>query len=268
MAKVMILIDWENVRRGLLENYVETVSVDQVMDAFTKVAKEIGELDSAKFFGDFTLRREEARAIGNRRLFYTENVLRSRSIKDQADPTIIATIMELIFTDKEISVILLGAGDSSYCDVVRRVVQKGKDVRICAVALDVSTDLASLAPLFPIEKYLEVRLTRRTREAMQPSLPSLSPKEISRWLKLVKLLYGLESRLPFVALNYLLSTIMPSYRLGGQTKDDRFSYLETARESGIVAIEEIDNPARPGYKMWVVKLNREAPIVKEILSIK
>ncbi len=268
MKRIVVLIDWENIRRGLSENYVETVTVDQVMDAFTKVAKEIGDLKQARFFGDFTLRREEARAIQNRVLFYPENVLRSRSIKDQADPAIIATIMELIYTGKDFDIILLGAGDSSYCDVVRRAVQNEKDVRICAVALGLSPDLASLATVFPIEKYLDIKLTRRTREALQPSLPALSPKEISRWLKLVKLLYSMESTLSFVSLNYFQNTIMPSYRLGGQTKDDRYSYLETARESGIAVTEEIDNPTRPGYKMWIIKLNREAAVVKEILAIK
>jgi len=58
---------------------------------------------------------------------------------------------------------------------------------------------------------------------------------------------------------------MLSYSLGGQTQDARSAYIENARENEIISVEQIDNPARPGFKMRVIKLNRDNPIVKEIL---
>lgn len=265
--QVVALIDWENIRRRLSDNYLEVVNIVQVMDAFEKVIGEIGTLDKASFYGDFTLRRDEARQIEKRPRFYLKNVLRSLTQRDRVDPVIVADIMEMLQPEKGNKAILLGAGDSSYCDVVRRAIHY-RDVRICAVGVDVSTELASLAPLFPIERYLDIALTRRIGHMVPETLPPLSPKEISRWMKLVKLVHSLESTLPFVGHSYLLNTIMPSYRLGGQTSDDRFAYLETARELDILKIEETDNPARPGSKMRVVKLNRENQLVKEILAIK
>lgn len=268
MNQVVVLIDWENVRKRLADNYVESVNITRVMDAFEKVVKEIGKLRRATFFGDFTLRRDEARVVQSRPLFEYKNVLRSVSQRDQTDPVIVADIMQTIYTEKEVDTVLLGAGDSTYCDVVRRAFQHGKDVRICAVGVDVSTELASLAPLFPIERYLDIPLTRRTSRVMPATLPTLSPKDVSKWMKLVKLLQQLEATLSFVGLSYFQNTIMPSYRLGGQTGDDRFAYLETARELDIIAFEEIDNPTRPGYKMRAIKLNRENELVKEILALK
>lgn len=78
----------------------------------------------------------------------------------------------------------------------------------------------------------------------------------------------MESKLPWVAVSYFHKDIMLSYNLGGQTQDARSAYIENARESEIITIEQIDNPARLGFKMRVIKLNRDTPLVKEILARK
>lgn len=77
--RIEAFIDWENIRRRLSDNYIEKVSVDQVMEAIKKVANEIGTLRQATFYGDFTLRREEARDIERKPHFGIRNVLRARS---------------------------------------------------------------------------------------------------------------------------------------------------------------------------------------------
>lgn len=268
LNQVEILIDWENIRRRLADNYAEAITIEQVMSAFEKVAKEIGRIQIATFYGDFTLRRDEARSIESKPLFKVRNVLRTVTQRDRVDSVIIADIMEMLTIQTEHSNIILGSGDSTYCDVIRRAIQKGLDTRICAVGVDVSAELSSLAPVYPIERYLNVQLTRRTRHVLQDTLPTLSSKDLARWMKLVKLLQSLETTLPFVGSAYFQNTIMASYFIGGQSRDDRFAYMETAREMGVIILYDIDNPTRPGYKMNAVKLNRENPVVKEILSIK
>jgi uncharacterized LabA/DUF88 family protein len=264
--RIEAFVDWENIRRRLSDNYIEKVSVDQVMEAIKKVANEIGTLRQATFYGDFTLRREEARNIQRKLHFIIRNVLRARSGRDQTDPALIADLMELIFTPHDFDSILLCSGDSSYCEVVRKVSIKGTKIYICAVGIDASPDLTSLAPLYPIEKYLDVQLTRKLPE--QQVLTGLSPKDLFHWAKFVSILDSVESRLSFVALSYFCRDIMLSYLIGGQTQDDRYAYIESARESGIISIEQIDNPARPGKKMSAIKLNRDNPVVKEILGRK
>lgn len=52
--RVEAFIDWENIRQRLSDNYIERVSVDQVMEAVSKVANEIGALRLATFYDDFT----------------------------------------------------------------------------------------------------------------------------------------------------------------------------------------------------------------------
>ncbi|MBM3119442.1 MAG: NYN domain-containing protein [Chloroflexi bacterium] len=261
--RIDAFIDWENIRQRLSDNYVEKVSIDQVMEAIKKVANEIGELRQATFYGDFTLRREEARVIEGKTHFRYRNVLRARRGGDWTDPVLITELMEAIYTPRDFDSILLCSGDSHYCEVIRKASIKGVKVYICAVGADASTDLTSLAPLYPIEKYLDIQLTRRM-PGQQP-LTGLSPKDLARWVKFVTILDSIESTLPFVSLSYFHKQIMLSYLIGGQTQDDRWAYIESARESEIITTEKIDNPARPGFKMSIIKLNRENPIVKEIL---
>lgn len=262
--RVDAFIDWENIRQRLADNYVEKVSIDQVMDAIRKVATEIGELRLASFYGDFTLRREEAKIIESKTHFRIRNVLRLG--KDQTDAVLITELVEAILTSQDFDSILLCSGDSHYCEPVRKASLKGRKIYIFAVGLDVSPYLTSLAPLYPVERYLNVQLTRKVADVQQQTLAGLSPRDVSRWAKFVSILASMESKLPFVAISYFHKNIMLSYGLGGQTQDDRNAFLEEARESGIINIEEIDNPVRLGYKMRVIKLNRGNLIVKEILA--
>ena len=264
--KIDAFIDWENIRRRLGDNYTEKVSIDQVMEAIKKVASEIGQLRQATFYGDFTLRREEARVIERKTHFRIRNVLRSLRGIDQTDPVLITELTEVIFTPHDFDSILLCSGDYHYCEPIRKASIRGIKVYICAVGLDVSADLASLAPFYPIERYLDIPLTRKVPG--QQILTGLSPKDIAHWAKFVSIIDSMESTLPFIALSYFHKDIMLSYNLGGQTHDDRWAYLESTRESEIIGMEQIDNPARPGFKMRVIKLNRVNPIVKEILARK
>ncbi len=264
--KIEAFIDWENIRHRLSDNYIEKVSVEQVMEAIKRVANEIGQLRQATFYGDFTLRRVEAQSISRKAQFDIRNVIRPRGGKDQTDPVLITELTVALFTPQDYNSILLCSGDSDYCEVVRKASIRNVRIYVCAVGLDVSSDLVSLAPLYPIERYLDVQLSRKV--SGEQMLTGLSPRDIARWAKFVSILDSMESKLPFVSVSYFHKDIMLSYNLGGQTQDDRWAYIESAREAEIVNIEQIDNPARLGFKMRVIKLNRDNPLVKEILARK
>lgn len=267
--ELVAFLDWENIRKALQDEFVERVEVDEVMDAVSGVAKEINvTLAQATFYSDFTLRRDEARKIQGKPRFEAKNVLRSATQRDRSDAVIIADIMELTHDPNSAERILLCAADSGYCDVVRRCDSAGRRIYTCAVSTQMSQELAGLAPFYPLEKYLPRQLRRRSSAEQALAQPQLPPRDLARWSKLIGVLDSLEKRLPAVHLNYFLRTIMLSYRLGGLTDDDRYAYLETARERGIVVYEEADDARRPGQKVQAVRLNREHDLVKEILSRK
>lgn len=263
--RVDAFIDWENIRHRLSDNYIEKVSISQVMDAVKNVANEIGVLRLATFYGDFISRRDDARTIQGKPNFAFRDVLRARSGSDQTDPALITDLIKAIYTPRDFDIILLCAGDAHYCEPIRQVSIKHIKIYVCAVGADVSPDLTSLAPFYPIEKFLDITLTPKKG---QPTLTSLSPRDIAKWAKFVSILDSMESKLPFVAVSYFHKDIMLSYNLGGQTQDARSAYIENAREAEIINIDQIDNPARVGFKMRVIKLNRDNTIVKEILARK
>jgi len=93
-SSVEAFVDWENIRRRLADNYVERVTVRQVMDAIERVAKEVGDLKMVTFYGDFTLRRDDAREIHGKAKFDYRSVLRSPSGRDRTDATMIPEILE------------------------------------------------------------------------------------------------------------------------------------------------------------------------------
>jgi uncharacterized LabA/DUF88 family protein len=254
-------VDWENIRRRLADNYAEKVDVGAVMEGIGSVALQIGRLKRAVFYGDFTLRREEARAIQSKARFEFRNVLRARSGRDLTDQAMQLDIFEAAL-EKDLP-ILICSGDSGYAEVIRKVTVRGHRVYVCAVGVDVSPELTSLAPFYPIEPHLPLELTKKTRT--EPFQAGLQPGTLVRWNKLVRLLSSLESSIPFVGLSYLLRTIMPSYHMGGASSDDRYAYLESAREQGLIEIYEIENPTRPGTTMRAVRLDRGNEIVKEVL---
>jgi hypothetical protein len=263
--RVDAFIDWENIRHRLSDNYVEKISISQVMDIVKKVANEIGVLRLATFYGDFISRSDDARIIQGKPNFSFRNVLRARSGSDQTDPALITDLIKAIYTPRDFDIFLLCAGDAHYCEPIRQVLINHINIYVCAVGADVSPDLTSLAPFYPMEKYIDIKLTPKKG---QPTLTSLSPRDIAKWAKFVSILDSMESKLPWVAVSYFHKDIMLSYNLGGRTQDARSAYIENAREAEIVIIEQIDNPARPGFKMRVIKLNRDNPIVKEILARK
>lgn len=260
-VELVAYIDWENIRRRLADNYAEKVDVGAVMEAIEGVAAQIARLKRAVFYGDFTLRREEARAIQSKARFDFRNVLRARSGRDHTDQAMQLDIFEAAL-EKDLP-ILICSGDSGYTEVIRKLTVRGHRVYVCAVGVDVSPELTSLAPFYPIEPHLPMELTSKTRT--EPFQAALQRETLVRWSKFVRLLSSLESSIPFVGLSYLSRTIMPSYHMGGASADDRYAYLESAREQGVIDIYEIENPTRPGSTMRAVRLKRDNDIVTEIL---
>lgn len=255
-------VDWENIRRSLKERYVEEIPVPRVLDAIEKVGREIGEFHRAIVYGDFTLRGDEARLVERKPYFECHYVLRSLTVKDRADAAIIADIMEKMFLEQNLDKILLCSGDSDYCDVVRRAIALAKSVFICAVAGSAALDLISLAPLYPLEKFIEMRLTYRRPQ----TTVEIIADPLTKWKKFVILMDQLETKLPYISVKYLRDTILPMYQLGGPSLDERVAYLETAREMGLIFKDTHEDPTRSQFAITVVKLNRENETVQKILA--
>jgi hypothetical protein len=258
-----MFVDWENIRRSLKERYIEGISTECVLDALERVAEDLGGLQRAFVYGDFTLRRDDARLVERKPLFEYHNVLLSMTVKDRSDAVIIADIMEKMLQEPELDKILLCAGDSDYCDIVRRAIRLARSVFVCAVAGSAAQDLISLAPLYPIEKYLDMELTPR-----RPQITAeIVADPVMKWKRLVTVLDQLEKKLEYVSVKYFRDTILSMYQLGGSSVDDKFAYLEAAKAIGLVLLDKIEDQRRSGFAITTIKLNRENEIVRKILQV-
>jgi uncharacterized LabA/DUF88 family protein len=258
-----VFVDWENIRRSLLTRYVEEIPIARVLDAIEKVAEEVGGFHRAIVYGDFTLRGADARQVERKPHFECHYVLRSLTKKDRADAAIIADMMEKLLQEPQLDKILLCSGDSDYCDVVRRAIGLGKDFFICAVAGSAALDLISLAPLYPLEKFMEMPLTlRRPRTTTE-----IIADRVMNWKGFVVVMDQLERKLPYVGAKYLRDKILPMYQFGGPSLEERFAYLEMAKELGLILIGEVEDKTRSEFAITVAKLNRENDTVRKILEV-
>ena len=151
-SSVAAFIDYENIRRGLLQHFQKRVPEDIPVSSLLQVIKEIasgvGGLYEAQVFGDWTVRSQDAHEIEKTPLFRAVLVLRADSKKDRTDPVMNFAIDDTIRDKPEDNTILLCSGDADFCEVVRRSVKNSKTVYVCAVGPHTAPELLSLSKAF------------------------------------------------------------------------------------------------------------------------
>jgi len=123
---VMAHIDYENIR-WRFRDYVEYVTLEDVLKAFQSIGNEIGELRQMFFYGDWTRRPQDARKIEDYG-FRAVNVLSKVRGADRSDPTMMFAIDDQSREQPEITAFLLGAGDADYKEVILRCRERGKRI--------------------------------------------------------------------------------------------------------------------------------------------
>ncbi|MBI4294696.1 MAG: NYN domain-containing protein [Chloroflexi bacterium] len=255
---VMVLVDWENIRLSIINNFKETVTPRQVIDALKSIAGRLGEFRGGYVFGDWTLRSGDAREIEENE-FRAENVLLTRGGKDRSDVPIALKMDDLARTKADIKVIVLCSGDAGFAEVIRRAKEHGKDIYVCAITLSAARELVSLTKqVFPLEAHLN--LTPK----LPPSRPSA--KDMGEWRLFIERLGDLEKKLPYVVHNYLRDKILDASMGCGQTAPERDEYLKKAATLGIILEQEMPNPKMPGRTVTTCRLNKENEVVKKALS--
>jgi len=149
---VAIFIDYENIRRGLWKHFQkripQDISVEALLNAFSTLADEIGTFYEGYVYGDWTLRQQDARAIEKVQKFRIQMALLSDSKKDRTDPVMNFALDDFFREKPTINHIIIGAGDSDYCEVVRRGNRVPKSIYVCAISLQTAPELISIAKAF------------------------------------------------------------------------------------------------------------------------
>lgn len=260
---VMVFVDYENIRRGLADNFQERVGPDKIIEAISNLAQELGDFRGGIIFGDWTLRPDDARIIEEHGL-QAYNVLLTRGGKDRSDPPMMLEMYDVMHERPEINTFLVCSGDSGFKEIIRRGKERGKLMYICAVGLTIAREFITMSSgVFALEQRL----------GLSPKIaPTIfgTPFELTTrdWKPFIRRLDSLEKNLPFVAYNYSKNSILEPSMGCGDTKDDKKQFLEDAVSANIIELYELPNPKLAGRMTLACRLRRDEPTVKTILSQK
>lgn len=267
---VAVFVDYENLRRGLWRFFQKRVPDDipisQLIDAIKQVANEIGSLYEVRVFGDWTVRPQDAREIERVTHCRSELVLRSDSKKDRTDPVMNFAIDDTFRDKSEIKDVLLCAGDSDYCEVLRRGAKMHKNVYVCAVGPQTAPELLSLAKAFyPIEQRLGLKPIELGELAK--AIAELDPMELNKWAPLVRQLDEAERRLPDVVRTYFINQFITPGLGYGDTFEQKAMTLDLAAQLAVIENDSVPHP-QTGRPVRTIRLNRNCEMVKAILAEK
>lgn len=265
---VAIFVDYENIRVGLWRHFQrrvpEDVSIDSLLGAIKQIADEIGSLYEGHVFGDWTIRSTDAREIENVPHFRAQLVLRSDSKKDRTDPVMNFAIDDFFREKPNIKNLILCAGDSDYCEVVRRGSRINKNIYVCAVGPQTAPELLSLAKAFyPIEQRLGLK--HLDVDELKEAIAKLDSAELVKWKPLIKQLNQVESRLPYVVRSHFIKQYIPPGLGYGDEFEQKSMTLNFAEQLGLLEFDRIPHP-QSGQPVRIVRLNRSHDMVKAILA--
>lgn len=263
MSKEVLLgfVDYENLRMAF-RNYSEYITIDDIVRAFEGLGKELGDLRTIFFYGDWTRRPQDARRIedyGHR----AKNVLSTRFGKDRSDFPLGFDMYDHAREDREVTAFILGSGDSGYKEAILRCRQFGKRIYVLCFGGSASRELFTLTHgVYPLES----RLGLTEKPPLQPWMPGIPMKDEAEVTRaLIGVIDSLEKSIPYIVRNYLRDRVLLPKRLFGETWQEVQELLDKAISEGILIPEEVPNPKIEGRTIQIVRLNRGNPTVKEVL---
>ncbi|MBA7616965.1 hypothetical protein ES703_24269 [subsurface metagenome] len=263
MSKEILMahIDWENIR-WRFRDYAEYITLEQLIEAFKEIGKEIGELRQMFFYGDWTRRPEDARKIedhGCRAI----NVLSKRYGADRSDPTMMFAIDDQAREQPEVTAFLLGAGDADYKEVILRCRECGKRIYAVCFGRSASRELFTMTErVYP----LEVRLNLTEKRPLKLPLSEFLD-ETSKTQYLIQRIDSLEKALEDVVRSYLVNKILLPMNQFGETPVEVNQFLDQEMQKSYLEEYSVDNPKIPSKQVKCLRLKRDNELVMEALTL-
>lgn len=258
---IMAHIDYENIR-WCFKDYVEYITIEDVINAFKNLAGELGELRQMFFYGDWTRRPQDSRIVEEYG-YRAVNVLSKRRGADRSDVSMSFKIDDQARDNREVTAFLLGAGDADYKEVILRCRERGKRIYVLCFGRSSSRELFTMTHgVYPLETRLG--LTEKQTKAIPP-VEQL--EEIAKQNKLMQKLDSIEKTLPYVVRLYFIKLIkaMKEY---GETFSEVEKYIDQQIQEKFIEEYSIENPRIPGKQLRCLRLNRENQKVIDSLSPK
>jgi hypothetical protein len=255
---IMVHIDYENIR-WRFQDYVEYLTIEDIIQAFKALAEELGELRQMFFYGDWTRRPLDSRKIEEHG-YRAVNVLSKVRGADRSDQTMAFRIDDQARDNPNVTTFLIGAGDADYKEVILRCRERGKLIYVLCFGRSASRELFSMTHgVYP----LEVRLS--LTEKQPKALPTISLlNEAAKRQLLIQKLDNLEKALPYVVRIYFLKLLLPLQQFG-ETLSEVETFLDQELKENYIDEYSINNPKIPSKQINCLKLNRASSLVSESL---
>ncbi|OGN89972.1 MAG: hypothetical protein A2158_04150 [Chloroflexi bacterium RBG_13_46_14] len=258
---IMAYVDYENIR-WRFQDYVEYITLDDIINAFRALGSELGELRQTFFYGDWTRRPQDSRPIEERGC-RAITVLSKRGGGDRSDQSMSFGIYDQVRDNPEVTGFLIGAGDADYKEIILRCRERGKRVYVLCFGKSASRELLTMTDgFYP----LEVRLNLTEKDTQKLPSPEVTDLPVKQHL-LIQKLDSLEKALPYVVRFYFIKLMVPMSHFG-ETITEAEQFLDQGLTQGYIEEYSIDNPRIPGKQIKCLKLKRETNIVQEALTPK
>jgi hypothetical protein len=258
---IMAHIDYENIR-WRFRDYVEYITIEDVIKAFESLARELGELRQMFFYGDWTRLPFDSRKIEEYG-YRAVNVLSKVRGADRSDVSMSFKIDDQARDNREVTTFLIGAGDADYKEVILRCRERGKRIYVLCFGRSASRELFTMTHgVYPLETRLS--LTEKQPKAL-PTIEQIDEPTHKRLL--IQKLDSIEKTLPYVVRLYFIKLLLPLKQFG-ETFSEVEKFLDQQIQEGYLSEYTIDNPKIPGKQLRCLKLNRDSELVVETLTPK
>jgi len=224
---IMAHIDYENIR-WRFPDYVEYITVDDIISAFKELGNELGELRQTFFYGDWTRRAQDSRLIEDRGC-RAINVLSKRGGADRSDQSMSFGIYDQVRDNPEVTAFLLGAGDADYKEIILRCRERGKHVYVLCFGRSASRELLKMTDgVYPLE--VRLNLTEKAFKGL-PS-PEVADKP-AKQQQLIQKLDSPEKAIPYVVRFYFIKLMVPM-KYFGETITEAEQFLDQELKQGYI----------------------------------
>ncbi|UCB56735.1 MAG: NYN domain-containing protein [Candidatus Omnitrophota bacterium] len=272
-SRLAVFIDYENIYIGMKKQFSAIPNPDKIVALLREDFDKFGEMLIGKVYAgweDFPGLQSEFKKRGiepiyvltKRRRKRENGSMDIRARKNSADIALSLDAQDILMGRADINSFIFVTGDRDFLDIISRCKQHGKTIIIYGVGYTISRDLQRQADkVVQIEKLFGLSPTGKPSPRLdKPDSPDFD------WGPFVKTLDQIEKSIPFVGLKYFRDKILgPSV---GSEYDlaSKAQLLNEAIAQEIIIVGKVANKGNMPFPVTAIKLNRECPVVKSILS--
>ena len=183
--------------------------------------------------------------------------------KDRSDPAMLLEVYDWLRDRDDCEVIVLGSGDSDFQILVDRARHMGRRIVLCAFSQSVARDMLAVAPLFPLEAELGIKLAEHGDVPVQEHQEAAVQDALGLF---VREMGKLETRMNFVGYSMLCNQWMLDWGIAWNEYECR-KLVDLWISEEIIERHDVHNPNNPQFPTSAIRLVRTNEAVRDALGL-